>query len=162
MSDIDMEDQPFHGTNSYREDYRPQGGIEEEGDIEGEPNSSQAQEKGYRQPRQNNDEENEAPNEKDEDDDEDNDEEGDEEEEEEEDNEGGRTRKRPKVRSGFQEICLFLLSVVQHRHRRPAAHRFVDIEAEVDTDDEEEEEEEEYGRGWSLSALHSQVVDLPH
>jgi transcription elongation factor SPT5 len=37
---------------------------------------------------------------------------------------------------------------MQHRHKRPAVNRFLDLEVEVDEEDEEEEgEEEEYGRG---------------
>lgn len=36
---------------------------------------------------------------------------------------------------------------MQHRHKRPAVNRFLDVEAEVDEDEEEDEEEDEYGRG---------------
>ena len=42
--------------------------------------------------------------------------------------------------------------LIQHRHKRPAVNRFLDLEVEVDEEDEEEDgEEEEYGRGKSQS-----------
>lgn len=41
-------------------------------------------------------------------------------------------------------VCINLL---QHRHRRNAVNRFLDVEAEVDTEEEEEEEEDEAGGG---------------
>ena len=41
--------------------------------------------------------------------------------------------------------------MVQHRHKRPAVNRFLDVEAEVDEEEEEDEDEDEYGRGpWSF------------
>lgn len=51
-------------------------------------------------------------------------------------------------------ICL-LNQVFQHRHKRPAVNRFLDLEVEVDEEDEDEEgEEEEYGRGVSQRPVH--------
>lgn len=41
------------------------------------------------------------------------------------------------------------MTSTQHRHRRSAVNRFLDVEAEVDTEDEEEEEEDEAGGGMS-------------
>jgi hypothetical protein len=41
-------------------------------------------------------------------------------------------------------VCI---NVLQHRHRRNAVNRFLDVEAEVDTEEEEEEEEDEAGGG---------------
>ena len=40
-----------------------------------------------------------------------------------------------------------LLRLEQHRHKRPAVNRFLDVEAEVDEDEDEEEDEDEYARG---------------
>ncbi|KAL7284752.1 hypothetical protein ACG7TL_002059 [Trametes sanguinea] len=67
-----------------------------------------------------------------EDEEEEEDDEEDEEEEDEDEDEGmqrGKKRAKP-----------------QHRHKRPAVNRFLDVEAEVDEDEEEEDDEDEYAR----------------
>lgn len=84
-----------------------------------------------------------------EDDDEEEEEDEEEDEDEEEEDEGAeRGKKRAKV-SHLVMRTHHVLTCPQHRHKRPAMNRFLDIEAEVDEDEEEDEEDEEYGRGRS-------------
>ena len=48
---------------------------------------------------------------------------------------------------------------IQHRHKRPAVNRFLDLEVEVDEEDEEEEgDEEEYGRGVCLRSRSATIL----
>jgi hypothetical protein len=52
---------------------------------------------------------------------------------------------------------------IQHRHKRPAVNRFLDLEVEVDEEDEEEEgDEEEYGRGVSPFPLATILSNTPY
>lgn len=81
------------------------------------------------------------------------DEEEDDEEEDDDDEEGEelggpRAKKRAKVGTVLLSINHINIFRFKHRHKRPAAHRFIDFEAVVDEEDEEEEEEE-YERGAS-------------